>query len=107
MEGAEMAQGSSSAAMIAAAAILGGSFIAGAYLISSSVDRGADGITNLKSAIQTAATARPAAPAAPAAPPTRSRRPDPNQVYAINVGNAPFRGSKSAAVTIVEWSDFQ
>ena len=102
-----MAQDSSSTAMIAAAVILGASLVGGRYLVASSIDRGADGITNLKTAIQTAAAARPAAPTAAAPSPTRSRRPDPNQVYAINVGSAPFKGPKSAAVTIVEWSDFQ
>ncbi len=46
---------------------------------------------------------RPANPAAPA----RLSGPDPNKVYAVNTEDAPFEGPKSAAITIVEFSDFQ
>ena len=42
--------------------------------------------------------------AAPAAP---LRGPDPNKRYAVNVKGAPVLGTEKAAVTIVEFSDFQ
>src|SRR5438132_11385658 len=53
--------------------------------------------------LQPAIHSRPANPAAPA----RLSGPDPNKVYAVNTEDAPFEGPKSAAITIVEFSDFQ
>jgi len=99
-----MAQGSSAGGLVAAALILGGSLLGGSYLIAGSIDRGVAGITGLSDAIKVAAAARPTA--APAAP-SRSRRPDPSKVYDVKVGSAPVRGPKTAAVTVVEFSDFQ
>ncbi len=99
-----MAQGSSVGGLVAAALILGGSLLGGSYLIAGSIDRGAIELSNLKSAVQTAAAAQPAA--RPAAP-SRSRRPDPARVYDVKVGSAPSKGSSDALVTVVEFSDFQ
>ncbi len=44
---------------------------------------------------------------APAAQAQARRRPDPNRVYNVKIENAPFKGPKTAPVTIVEFSDFQ
>jgi hypothetical protein len=88
--------------MIAAAVILGGSLVGGSYLIAGSIDRGSAELGSLRSAIQTAAAAPAAAPS-----PSRSRRPDPNKVYQVAVAGAPTKGPKSAAITLIEWSDFQ
>jgi protein-disulfide isomerase len=77
----------------------------GSYLIAMSIDRGAaelsDLSTSLKSiAANSQAVARPSAAARPA-------RPDPTQVYEVEVGSAPVRGTPEAKITIVEWADFQ
>ncbi len=99
-----MAQGSSAGGLVAAALILGGSLLGGSYLIAGSIDRGVAEISGLTSAVQTAAAAKPAAPQAA---PSRSRRPDPSKVYDVKIGSAPFKGPADAAITVVEFSDFQ
>lgn len=43
----------------------------------------------------------------PANAPARPPGPDPDRVYTVNTQGAPFEGPKSAAITIVEFSDFQ
>ena len=52
-------------------------------------------------------TAKIAAAPAAAPAPSRPGRPNPNKKYTVEVGPSPKRGSDSAAVKIVEWSDFQ
>jgi protein-disulfide isomerase len=96
-------QGNSSAGgLLAAALILGAAILGGAYLLATSIDRGSDQLASLNESLKTAAAA-PKAAARPSGP----KRPDPEKVYDIEVGDAPIRGSKSAKVTIVEWADFQ
>ncbi|HEU5180757.1 MAG TPA: hypothetical protein VFW45_08190 [Candidatus Polarisedimenticolia bacterium] len=51
---------------------------------------------NLQAALAKAATPPPAPPAA-----------DPNQVFSIDTTGDPYKGPKSAPVTIVEFSDYQ
>jgi|SRR5215472_13674087 len=53
--------------------------------------------------LATAINSRPATGPAPARP----SGPDAEKVYTVKTEGAPFRGSKSAPVTIVEISDFQ
>lgn len=60
-----------------------------------------DQMTQLAKAIN----ARPAAPNP--AQPARPSGPDPEKVYTVKTEGAPFEGSKSAPITIVEISDFQ
>jgi len=100
-----MTQGTSSAALIAAALILGGSVVGASYLLAGAIDRGSGEVAalnvSLNSVIEVAkAAARPSAPAA-------AKRLDPKKVYKIEVGSAPIRGPKSAPITVVEWADFQ
>ncbi len=109
-----MAQGSSGAALITAALILGGSLVGGSHLLAGAIDRAAGEVAildaSLKSAMETAkeiakAAAKPSARAA-------AQRPDPKksskiEARNIEVGSAPVKGPESAPVTIVEWADSQ
>lgn len=94
--------------LIVAAVILGASVVGASLLLRDSLDRG----TTELAALRVAVAARPAAPpaAAPAPPSPEAQapaRPDPNERYKVDTAGAPVRGSKDAAVEIVEFSDFQ
>jgi len=54
----------------------------------------------IKTGLDRVAAAAPGAPGAAGAPAGNVR-------YKAEVGNSPFKGSKNAKVTIVEWSEFQ
>ena len=88
--------------LIGAALILGIAIVGSSFLLSSSLDRASD---QFGTAMASLKSFKPAAPAA--APTARPGRPDPNKVYQVAVGEAPFIGPKNAKVTIVEFSDFQ
>lgn len=96
-------QNSSGGALIGAAIILGIAIVGSSFLLSSSLDRASE---QFGTAV---ASVKDFKPAAAAAAPTKRNdgRPDPNKVYQVAVGAAPFIGPKDAAVTIVEFSDFQ
>ena len=59
-----------------------------------------DQMTQLAKAINTRPATNPPAPARPAGP-------DPEKVYTVKTEGAPFAGSRSAPITIVEISEFQ
>ncbi len=92
-------------AVIIAATILGLSILGGSYLVVGSLDRASGEIAALGGALAKGQPA-PEAAAAPPAPPRRG--PDPAKVYAVNTQGSPAKGGPSnAAVTLVEFSDFQ
>ncbi len=100
-----MASESTGAPLITAGVIVGASILVSAFVLKSSIDRGTEQLEELRSGVETAAAA--VKPSAPAARQARSRRPDPNRRYQIDIAGRPVKGGENAKVTIVEWSDFQ
>ena len=104
-----MADNSSGSSTIIAAIILGLAVVGGSFVIKSSLDQGAAGLQiglkELDASLVKVAEAGSKRPTA--ARPSRPNRPDPNKQYAVAVGKAPTKGPKTAAIQIVEWSDFQ
>ena len=91
-------------ALIIAATILGLSVLGGAYILVGSVDRASQEVAALGAALGKAApTANAAAPT-----PAPRRGPDPAKAYTVNTQGSPSKGGdQNAAVTLVEFSDFQ
>lgn len=98
--------GSNGLPVILAALILGLSLAGGAYMVAGSLDRTTDRLGAVLTAITEMKVAQAPA-AAPPARPSRPGRPDPTKVYQVAVGKAPTKGPAQAAISIVEWSDFQ
>jgi hypothetical protein len=90
--------------LILAALLLALSIVGSGYFLSKSIDRGSQKLDALVTALQEMPKGAAPAPSQRAA---RPGRPDPSKRYDIAVGSAPTKGPKNAAVTIVEWSDFQ
>jgi protein-disulfide isomerase len=106
-----LANNSSGPAVIIAALILGMSMLGAAFVMQLALDNSALKVAETLSAIAEStaelAKAAPAAAPAPSRAAARGGRPDPSKVYQIAVGDSPTQGPKNAAITIVEWSDFQ
>ena len=108
-----LANNSTGPATIVAALIVGMSMLGAAFVLQTSLDRNSLRVAETLSAIAVSASSlAKAGPTKAAAPPTavrpsRGGRPDPAKIYSIAIGDAPTRGPKSAAIKIVEWSDFQ
>jgi protein-disulfide isomerase len=99
--------------LVLAAAIVGVAVIAGSLLLARSLDRVTqqlDGTTVKLEAIRGAvADAKDVLAKLPTAAPARAARsgPDPNKRYKVNTKGRPARGPANAAITVVEFSDFQ
>ena len=98
--------GSNGLPMILAALIMGLSISGSAYMMSGSLDRSSERMSAVLMAITELKVAQAPAPA-PSRAPSRPSRPDPNKVYQVAIGKAPTKGSPKAAISVVEWSDFQ
>ncbi len=93
-------------ALIFAAVVLSAAIVAGSLVVARAVSGASEQLASLRAAIQTLPSSLQAA--APAAErPAARRGPDPDRRYEISLAGAPIRGPESAAVTIVEFSDFQ
>ncbi len=99
--------------LLFAAAIVGLAVIAGSLVLARSLDRVTeqlDGTTARLEAIRGAvADAKDALANLPTAAPARAARsgPDPNKRYKVNTAGSPAKGPAGAAITVVEFSDFQ
>ena len=90
---------SNSAALVISALIIGGSIVAGSFLVRNSVDRTGDEVNELRATI--AAAAKPQREAVEREAIDRNRR------YTISTKGSPVRGDPDATIAVVEFSDFQ
>jgi len=100
--------------VLVAAAIVGLTVIVGSLILAQSlnrmtgqIDRTAGRLDEIRVAVVDSkdALSNLQLAAAPAAAPRRG--PDPNKRYAVNTKGSPSLGVETAAITIVEFSDFQ
>ncbi len=96
------------AAAIVAAAVIAGNVILAQALnrVTSQLDRTAARLDEIKVAVADAKDQLSNLKVAGAAAPAR-RGPDPNKRYTVNTKGSPTLGKEGAAITIVEFSDFQ
>lgn len=99
-----MAENSSGRSTLIAALLISFSIIGGSFFVANSLDRAT---AQIEIATETLEDLQLAAAPGPNARPSRPQRPDAGKEYKVDIGNAPTRGNENAAVTIVEWSDFQ
>jgi protein-disulfide isomerase len=91
-----------------AAAVLGGAVLIGGVLIANELSRINRKLDDVRQDIANAQVEiGKMQQAAPRAAQRRPQRPDPNRRYSVNTAGSPARGSSTAPVKIVEFSDFQ
>jgi len=89
--------------MVLSALLVSLAVVIGSYLVASALDRTTAQVELAADAL----SALPAAGAPSAQRPRPQRGPDRAKQHEVEVGEAPVLGKEDAAVTIVEWSDFQ
>jgi protein-disulfide isomerase len=99
-----MSENSSGRSTLIAALLVSLSIIGGSFFVANSLDRAT---AQLELATEMLEDLPLAVAAGPNARPKRPQRPDAGKEYEVEIGSAPTRGGEDAAVTIVEWSDFQ
>jgi protein-disulfide isomerase len=99
-----MAENSSGRSTLIAALLISLSIIGGSFFIANSLDRATAQIELATEMLEDLPLA--AAPGRNARA-NRPQRPEAGKEYEVAIGSAPTRGNENAAVTIVEWSDFQ
>jgi protein-disulfide isomerase len=87
--------------LVTGAVLLAISLLGAAFFLSQAVDRGSQVLGRLALSLGQGPIAAAGVPQAD------RRRPDPERRYPVTTKGAPLRGGRDAAVTIVEWSDFQ
>ncbi|HPG25526.1 MAG: thioredoxin domain-containing protein [Spirochaetaceae bacterium] len=97
-----MSEQSSGRPTIVAALLISLSIIGGSFFVASSLDRATAQIEQATAALENLP-----GDGAPSAGRPRPARPDAERKYEVEIGEAPVRGNPKAAVTVVEWSDFQ
>ncbi len=103
-----MAQQESGRASIVAALILGVALVVAAWIVKGAVDKTTVQLSGIKVALaDTMGALQKVAQARPAAAPRRGGGPDPNRRYTVATKGAPAKGSTTAKVKLVEFSDFQ
>ncbi len=100
---------SSGGSLIVAAIVLALSVVTASFILKGALDNGATQLAAVVGEMKElgARVAAAPTPAARPARPARPGRPDPSKKYEVPVGAAPTRGPDAAAVTIIEWSDFE
>jgi protein-disulfide isomerase len=99
-----MSENSSGRSTLIAALLVSLSIIGGSFFVANSLDRAT---AQLELATEMLEGLPLAVAPGPNARPNRPQRPDAGKQYEVEIGSAPTRGGEDAAVTIVEWSDFQ
>jgi len=99
-----MSENSSGRSTLIAALLVSLSIIGGSFFVANSLDRAT---AQLELATEMLEDLPLAVAGGPNARPKRPQRPDAGKQYEVEIGSAPTRGGEDAAVTIVEWSDFQ
>jgi protein-disulfide isomerase len=84
---------------VISALIIGGSIVAGSFLVRNAVDRTGDEVNELRATI--AAASKPQREAGAREALDRNRR------YPVNTKGSPVRGDPEAKIAVVEFSDFQ